>query len=224
MREVLIFGAMMMHLRESIVSTRGNVATGGADSKDSGIKAWLEKYAPKVPQSSAHRFESVALAARDLWDGLPETLAKKIEFPELVTAPEPKLAKIDKRLPGKRKELFKFAQGFSQRSLLDTYVENHGRGGNQYDRGGGKGKRRKLSQAAIEKLIREGWTTLGGSLQIQTKEKTFRYLNDAELDAILDTLSAAEAAIRLWRNTPKTERDATFRDALAAEAKRQTKK
>jgi hypothetical protein len=238
MREVLIFGAMMMRLRELIISNvetlknsnisnvetlKHSIRTGGPGAKDSGVKAWLERYAPAVPQSSAHRFEAVALAAQNLWTGLPDTLARKIEFPELVTKAERELSRIDRRLPGKQKELFDFARGFSQKSLLDTYVEKHGRGGNQYSRGGGKGKRRKLSAAALEKqneeLCRSVWTSLVENLPVYLAAKNFRYLDDAELDSAIDEFSSALSALRDWRKTPKSERDAIARAALAQLAK-----
>jgi hypothetical protein len=93
---------------------------------------------PKVAPSSARRFESVALAAQALFE-LPETLAKKIEFPDLVTKAERDLEKIDRRLPKKQEELFAFVKGFSQKSLLDKFAE-------QKNRGGWRGKKRESGQ------------------------------------------------------------------------------
>jgi hypothetical protein len=216
------FGAMMMQLREHIIRTKSTETTAvskilprGRGSEDGGVTGWLGRFAPTVAPSNARRFESVAIAAANLWDGLPDTLAKKIEFPDLVTLEEKKLAKIDRRLPKKQKEVFQFAQGQSQKGLLDQFVDKFGGGGWR----GKKGKRRQISQAQLAKLLRESWSALGGGLDSQTKEQTFRFLTDAELDALLEILSATETAIRHWRKKPITERDAISRAALAAALK-----
>lgn len=219
MREVLIFGAMMMHLRARLISACGNKELPRGVNSEGGIKSWVETYAKKVNLSTAYRLEAVTAAIADKWDGLPDTLAKKIEFPDLVTLPEPKLAKIDKRLPKKREELFDYVKGTSQRSWLDQFKQTS-RGGNQYDRSGGKGKRRGVTQAQLEKFLREGWINLAKSLRIQTKEKTFVFLTDGQLDAVLEILSSAETAIRDWRSKPKKERDDLFAAVLAKAAKK----
>lgn len=222
MREVLIFGAMMMRLRQGVSSTveETGAAARGPTAKGKGVDAWLKQYAPKVPVASAYRFEAVALGVADKWDALPDSLAKKIEFPDLVTLPEPKLAKIDKRLPKKRVELFEYVKGTSQKSFLDQFREKYSaRGGNQYERGGEKGKRRKISQAQLEKFLRDGWIQLAKALRAQTKEATFVFLTDGQLDAVLEILSSAETAMRDWRSKPKSDRDALFAAALAKAAK-----
>jgi hypothetical protein len=222
MREVLIFGAMMMRLRQLVLSNvdKTGAATRGPAAKGTGIDAWLKQYAPNIPHASAYRFEAVAMGVADKWDALPDSLAKKIEFPDLVTLPEPKLAKIDKRLPKKRVELFDYVKGTSQKSFLDQFRDKYSsRGGNQYERGAGKGKRRKISQAQLEKFLRDGWISLAKSLRVQTKESTFAFLTDGQLDAVLEILSSSETALRDWRSKPKAERDELFAAALAKAAK-----
>jgi hypothetical protein len=220
MREVLLFGAMMMRLRQIVSSTveETGSAKRGPAAKGKGVDAWLKRFSPEVPAASAYRFEAVAIGIAHKWDALPDSLAKKIEFPELVTLPEPKLAKIDKRLPKKRAELFEYVKGTSQRSWLDQFVDKS-RGGNQYERGGEKGKRRGITQAQLEKFLRDGWINLAKSLRVQAKEKTFVFLTDGQLDAVLEILSSAETSMRDWRSKPKTERDELFAAVLAKAAK-----
>jgi hypothetical protein len=224
MREVAVFGAMMMKLRALIIANNSNVElldkrsirTGGAGAKDTGVKAWLEKFAPGVPHSSAHRFESVALAAQALFE-LPETLAKKIEFPDLVTKAERDLEKIDRRLPKKQEELFAFVKGFSQKSLLDKFAEQKNRGGWR----GKKGKRPTKEQSDREAQFLAGNLLKGltKALPLYLKQEGHELLSDAELDHLIDTLSSSEAALRSFRETPKTERLAQQRALLATAAK-----
>jgi hypothetical protein len=226
MREVLIFGAMMMRLRSEVLSTvdKTGAAKRGPAAKGTGIDAWLKHYAPSIPHASAYRFEAVAMGVADKWGALPDSLAKKIEFPELVTFSEPKLAKIDKRLPKKRVELFDYVKGTSQKSFLDQFRDKYSsRGGNKYERGGDKGKRRGITQAQLEKFLREGWIALAKSLRVQTKESTFVFLTDGQLDAVLEVLSSAETALRDWRSKPKRERDELFAAALAKAARHHKK-
>jgi hypothetical protein len=235
MREVAVFGAMMMKLRALLIGSKstldlekapnksnvdllnqGSIRTGGAGAKDTGVNAWLGRYAPKVAPSSARRFESVALAAQALFE-LPETLAKKIEFPDLVTKAERDLEKIDRRLPKKQEELFAFVKGFSQKSLLDKFAEQKNRGGWR----GKKGKRPTKEQSDREAQFLAGNLLKGltKALPLYLKQEGHELLSDAELDHLIDTLSSSEAALRSFRETPKTERLAQQRALLATAAK-----
>lgn len=212
MREVLIFGAMMMHLRASIVSARGQVATGGTDSKDSGIKAWLGKYAPNVNRATAYRLEAVTASIADKWDGLPETLARKIEFPDLVTLPEPRLAKIDRRLPKKRKELFEYVKGTSQRSWLDQFV-NTRRGGNQYDRSGDKGKRHPFSLPLFRRAYRDRAMAAGEACRDTLAGETFYALAPRELAVVFGVVEKLRAALLDFSRKTEAEREIIFQEA-----------
>lgn len=213
MREVLIFGAMIMHLRASIISARGNVRTGGANSKDSGIKAWIEEHAPKVNLSTAYRLESVTAAIADKWDGLPESLAKKIAFPDLVTLPEPKLAKIDRRLPKKRVELFDYVKGTSQRSWLDQFV-NTSRGGKTYERDGDKGKRAAFEVKAYRVLCVGSCAGLQQSAGSLRETKSYRAPNTPQLVDLIHSLDHTSKELRAWFDKPAADRDLIFAQQL----------
>jgi hypothetical protein len=216
-REVLIFGAMMMQLRERIISTRGNddgsIRTGGADSKDSGMKAWIAQNAPKVSLSSAYRFEAVSNAIETEF-GLPKTLERKISFPALVTTTEEKLSKIDRRLPAKQREAFKMAEGTSQKSWLDKFTQTS-RGGKTYERTEGKGLRRRLSQREFVAAVRKRVTGMADELMDISKQELFRILSDSELDLLIDEADALAVKARTWRAKTKTERDEINRAQLA---------
>lgn len=228
MREVLLFGAMMMHLRERLAGSKTTAVLEdraklpkGRHAAEGGVTGWLEKFAPKVAPSNARRFEAVAFATAKLWDGLPDTLAKKIEFPDLVTKKARDLEKIDRRLPKKQEEVFEFARGHgSQKALLDQFVAKFGQGGNQYDRGE-KGKRRTKAQLEAEALAfgRQIWTGLTESLPGYVEQGAFRLLDDSDLDLAIANFSSALSKLQSWRKTPKQEREAPARAALAAAAK-----
>jgi hypothetical protein len=190
---------------------------GGRPSTPWDLKSLFAKYLPRVEERTAYRLFVCGgfIAEKFEIEFLPEALQRKIALPALATSTPKQLEKIDKRLPKKQKELFEFAEGGSQKSWLDQFAESKSSGGWR----GKKGRRGQLSQAQMEKLLRESWSALFGSLGVQVKEQTFRFLNDAELDALLEILPAAETAIRQWRNKPTTERDAISRAALAAAVK-----
>jgi hypothetical protein len=215
MREVLIFAAMMMKLRESIVSARGHVATGGADSKDSGIKAWIAENAPKINRATAYRLESVGKSVAERWTGLSDSLAKKITFPALVTEPEQKLAKIDRRLPKKQKELFEYVQGTSQRSWLDQFRELR-RGGNMYERNGTKGQRKRLTNAEKIELLALFCTNAATTLRTALDTSTFRFARtDADLELLIHLADDLATRARAWRKLTKKEREEICLDELA---------
>lgn len=227
----LLFGAMMMHLRERLESARDGslkpngfkkLSRGRNVDKGGGVSGWLEKYAPTVPPSNARRFEACAIATAKLWNGLPGTLQRKIGFPDLITKPTAELAAIDRRLPKKQEEAIDFAKGHGQKGLLDAFVEKYGRGGNQYERGGKKGKRPTTSQLERESLLLSAqvWKGYPQSLATQLEARGFTRLNEADLSSVIDAFSSAVTTLRQWQKTPQIERDAPARAALVAASKK----
>lgn len=213
-RDVLIFGAMMMQLRERLLMpTVGISLPKGVNAQDGGVKGWLEKFAPKITRQTAQRFESVSNAIADQFE-IPKTLRNKISFPALVCESETKLAKIDRRLPGKQKEVFKMAEGTSQKSWLDKFRQTH-RGGKTYEREGGKGLRRRLTQRELVAAVRRRVTGMADELMDISKQELFRILTEAELDLLIDEADALAIKARAWRGKTKTERDEINRAQLA---------
>lgn len=129
MREVVIFGAMMMLLREKHpdsvgagrpkkLSARGQLS----DDQPFTLQKWLETYAPKVKRGTALRFlavtESIATEYKEI---VGAKTAKLISLTELVTTPADQLAPD---LSAKQLDLFGFVSGTSQRSWLDRFMPN----------------------------------------------------------------------------------------------------
>jgi hypothetical protein len=212
MREVLIFAAMMMKLRLLLSSARGTKELPRGVNSDGGIKAWLVQHAKGVDQSTAYRFESVGKSVAFHWDGLPETLAKKIEFHALVTSTAKQLAKIDGRLPKKQADLFEYVKGTSQRSWLDQFRETLQ---SSYDRTTrGKGKTRK-SQARMEKDLRERCVVAAEALHYIRKDRAFYVLNEAELDGFIERAEEITTDAKAWRKKTKREREEIANELLA---------
>lgn len=135
MKEVVIFGAMMMQLREEHpeMTKRGNPNAANAKKKDQlstrgqliepdaslPLSKWLETYAPEVKRTTALRFlhvtESIAEKYAEI---VGAKVAKLIPLPQLVTTPAEDLPK---GFESKQLELFEFVNGTSQRSWLDMF-------------------------------------------------------------------------------------------------------
>ncbi|MFL6416130.1 MAG: hypothetical protein ACJ74Y_10750 [Bryobacteraceae bacterium] len=177
MREVLKFGAMMMMLRAHIVSTRGKVATGGADSKGTGIKAFVEKHTKKVKLSTGYRFEDVAKAVQKAYE-LPARVAKALPFEQLVTTPTKDLPEFARSA---QEKVFEFVDGTSQRSLLDEFKEPGERGG---ARSKGDKNKKETAEEAHDRIL-ECWTLL-------VNELSGRALGDHVFDVEWDRLTTAE--------------------------------
>jgi hypothetical protein len=115
--EVVKFGAMMLHLRDAILSTRGQVRTGGAASKDTGIDGWLKQHCPEIKHATAYRFMAVAAAVRE-----EINLGGKADLLQLLEsnpgALEPKLLK-------KYQAVQHLIEGSSQRQLLLQFGDAH---------------------------------------------------------------------------------------------------
>lgn len=127
-REVLKFGAMLLHVREVILpecSQRENIQNKGKTSKGQGLLGWLTKYAPEVNYKTACRFMDVAEAIRNSF-ALPARAAKQLTFSDLVTTPTDEL---DEQFRALQEKIFAFVEGTSQKSWLDQFRESQSRGG-----------------------------------------------------------------------------------------------
>jgi len=127
MKEVVIFGAMMMQLREEHpemtqahrpkkLSTRGQLSENDGPVT---LSKWLETYAPKVKRTTALRFLHVTEAIAEKYvEIVGAKVAKAMPLPQLVTAAA---SELPKGFEAKQLELFEFVNGTSQRSWLDMF-------------------------------------------------------------------------------------------------------
>lgn len=128
MQEVVIFGAMMIKLREKFpeITKKGgdrrSKSTRGVSSDQPEpitLKKWLSTYAPEVKEASAYRFlhvtESVAESYKEI---VGAKTAKMISLPDLVTTPKEELPN---GCEAKQMALFDFVNGTSQKSWLDMF-------------------------------------------------------------------------------------------------------
>lgn len=147
MPEILRFGAMMIRLEETL-SARGQGSGNGV--KGDGVKGWLTEHAPEVSRATAYRFRDVTLAiAEDYAQLVGPKVAKQFALPDLVTADPKKLPESARK---KQLALFAYVSGTSQRSWLDKMRPIKARGGNTYERGGAKGKRKSPDEEALIEL------------------------------------------------------------------------
>ncbi len=121
MREVLIFGAMMMQLEKEL-SARGQLKVGRpAKGESGGVSEWLETHRPEINRSTAYRFKTVAEAIQNDFK-----VPAKITFTDLVMLPSESLTEP---LRLKQQELFDYVDGTSQRSWMDKFKPRHNPGG-----------------------------------------------------------------------------------------------
>ena len=118
MREVLLFGAMLMQVEEKVtVSTRGHGGRFG--DKGAGLKGWLEQYAPEISRPTAYRFLGITRSiAAEYEQIVGARVAKTYDLPALVLTPA---ADLPEHAQLKQGELFDFVSGTSQRSWLDQF-------------------------------------------------------------------------------------------------------
>jgi hypothetical protein len=123
MKEVVIFGAMMMQLREEHPET----AQRGGDRKSKStvdfdrltLAKWLETYAPEVKRTTAIRFLHVTEAiAQDYVEIVGAKIAKLMPMSQLVTTA---LEELPETAQAKQLELFEWINGTSQKSWLDRF-------------------------------------------------------------------------------------------------------
>jgi hypothetical protein len=124
MKEVLIFGAMMMQLRE----LHPELAQKGGDRRSKStvdfervtLRDWLHSHAPEVKYATAQRFLAVTQSvATDYAQIVGPKAAKAMPLPELVTTPAKQL---DEHMQSKQLELFEWVNGTSQKSWLDKFM------------------------------------------------------------------------------------------------------
>jgi hypothetical protein len=123
MKEVVIFGAMMMQLREE----HPELAQNGGDRKSKTnvvsdrltLAKWLENHAPDVKISTARRFLHVTEAiAQDYVEIVGAKIAKLMPMSQLVTTA---LEELPETAQAKQLELFEWINGTSQKSWLDRF-------------------------------------------------------------------------------------------------------
>lgn len=117
MREVLIFGAMLMQIENKLVQ-RGPVSAGGRGNTG-GLREFLRDNAPEIAHATAMRFLGITRAVAAEYETIVGArVAKKIDLPALVLTDKADLPQ-DAQL--KQGELFDYVAGTSQRSWLDAY-------------------------------------------------------------------------------------------------------
>jgi len=217
MRAVVKFGAMLMQVREMIAnnSTRGIVRTGGADSKDTGLKAWLAQFAPTVPPATAWRFMSVAEAVHESFK-LPAKVEKQLGFPGFVTAAPDQLPP---ELQAKQLELWSAIDGTSQRSWLDKLRPKRKGGDNTPRNEDGTRQTSELTpEQAIAHLTGETRDFFHEVMNGQAVSKNlWRLLTDDELRALKVALQDTACHIEQWLKTPQRDRAQFALSELPAE-------
>jgi hypothetical protein len=94
-------------------------------------------------------------------------------------------------------------------------------GGNQYERNGTKGKRTRLGQRELLALMRKNVCNTATELGGIARTESFRCLNDAELDLLIEEADTVAVKARAWRRKSKTDRDEILRAELAKQMKKQ---
>lgn len=154
MKEVLIFGAMMMQLRaEHPELTKSgprpkNCAKRGAiqTAEPLTLSKWLEKHAPKVKAATARRFLAVTEAiAEDYAKIVGAKIAKQYALPELVCASD-----LPRNAASKQLELFEWVNGTSQRSWLDRFQTSSPQKRGRDARSNAKPKPKTVEELAAE--------------------------------------------------------------------------
>jgi hypothetical protein len=161
MKEVVIFGAMMMQLREEHpeIAQRGGdrKSKSAVDSDRLTLAKWLETYAPEVKRTTAIRFLHVTEAiAQDYVEIVGAKIAKLMPMSQLVTTA---LEELPETAQAKQLELFEWINGTSQKSWLDRFnPESPQKRGHKtkIDQGNNTTKPKtaaELAQAAEEEII-----------------------------------------------------------------------
>ncbi len=190
-RDVLIFGAMMLQLRAVISSARGQVHPGGANSKDTGINGWLNEYAPKVSRPTAYRFMDLAEGIRDEFK-----LGAKVDLQHLLTT-DPK--KLEPALAKKRAAILEFVEDKSQRQLLFSIGKSSPQR-QQYHatRKDGSARAERRTKDEIDEAYARGvWDDeLKGELGRWADERLFERLDDKRLTELNEILMSLTPAVR----------------------------
>jgi hypothetical protein len=186
MREVLIFGAMLKQVENTLsnvdkVSARGKQLTGNG-VKGKGLKGWLATYAPEISRSTAYRFLGITEAVMDQYEMIVgKQIAKKFDLPTLVTSSPESLPAAART---KQEELFDFVSGTSQRSWLDQFKKEPEKGGKR-ERPNGT-KRRTDAEKDFDDAM--AWYEYGflDLKQTYLNDTLWRTLPDVELANVAD--------------------------------------
>lgn len=195
-REVVVFGAMMLKIRER-VSACGHA--GNEARRDTGLKAWMEQHAPDVSRPTAYRFMALAEGVHEEF-----SLGKKVDLTLLLTESADELTPA---LRKKQKSILDFLEGKSQRQLLLQL------GGDDEKPKPARKKSEDLTpeeeyQLVHDRLKKDAGELFSG-LDRYADKKHFQVLNDAELDTAILMLTRAKDAMEAWRKMPKGKRLAT---------------
>lgn len=200
MQQVVIFGAMMIKLRE----LHPELAQKGGDRKSKSsvdtdrlsLAKWLEKYAPEVKRPTALRFLNVTEAiCEDYTQIVGAKTAKLISLPDLVTTPAKDLPK---GCEAKQLTLFEFVNGTSQRSWLDRFSPESPQKRGRDARGDAKPRAKTAAELAADAenemtgLLNQldGWFAAGHHTRIKPDLRTTA---DATLEEARKKLNAVKA-------------------------------
>lgn len=195
-REVVIFGAMMIKIRESL-SARGQAQRN--QHSEATVNGWLEQFAPEVSRPTAYRFMALAEGVQEEFQ-----LGKKVDLTLLLTESADELTPA---LRKKQQHILEFLEGKSQRQLLLQL------GGDEPKKKTQRKRDEELTpeeeEALVEKALRNEINELMDGIERFTSKKYFHVWNDAELDRAAELLTAALTALDTWRAMPKGKRLAT---------------
>ena len=196
-REVVVFGAMMLKIRETCVRTRTQAGT--FDDKGEGLKGWMAKFAPEVSHGTAYRFMALAEGVQEEFQ-----LGKKVDLTLLLTESADELTPA---LQKKQRAILDFLEGKSQRQLLLQL------GGDDKPAKPSRAKSKDLTpeeeERLVEQALRKEMGELMDGVERFTKKKHFQIWNDAELDRAAYLIKEASDAVDAWRKLPKGKRLAT---------------
>ncbi len=196
-KEDLIFGAMMVKLRERISSARGGDHPGGPRSKGTGVEGWLKKYAPTVSESIAYRLMEIAEGI-----ALEFKLGKKLDLEDLLSA---QVEGLSESLLKKRAAIEEVIEGRSQRQLLLQF-------GGPAKMTGGKRESKKTTltpeeqQQAWEASAKKDFLSLANGVAGIKHVWMASSITDAERELLADHIEALAAEIRGWVSLPKSRR------------------
>lgn len=200
-REDLIFGAMMLKVRErcECVSARGHTPF----SKGDGVKGWLDEHAPTVSRSVAYRLMEIA-------EGVKEDFAlKKIDLEALLTA---QVEGLDSKLAAKRAKIEEVIEGKSQRQLLLEFGS-----GEAKDRGGHREKKEsgtttgmtpEEQEAAFLAACRDDFTTPFLALDKLSLNGRWKAptITDGERDDAIACIEKLAKKMKAWLQLPQKKR------------------
>ncbi len=222
---VVLFGAMMVHLKSCVLPrqiaslTDGKpVKKWGGNNAGTGLKAWISEHAPTVNYNTATSWMRMVEAAREamIEDG---ELTETADLQRL-------LGNGDDLKPAERKErqtVFDFFAGKSRRGILDYKIRVHDPktpGGNL--RGSGPRPKRTRAQIAADKLSARaaaqfellcGVPAEGqpGVLGECLDDHLYQPLSDESLDHLYDDLAALLRAVEAHRVNRREHRNKTRR-------------